>query len=271
MASAAGAAGTVPDAPTQGSLRSSWRLEVPIHRLVLWNIDLTLLDVAQVTREACAEAFRKVTGRPLVRLPRMADRTDSEAFFEALALNAEELAADGNSQHLLDSYTQALAEAFAARQVELSRKGRLLPGAREALTAVGQLPGVVQTVLTGSIQPNALAKLRAFGLAALVDTEIGGYGSAAYPRGTLLQVTQARAAEAHGVTFGEGTTAYIGDSPRDIEASRIGGAWAIMVASGRATHAELTAAGADAVLADLTDTTALIRTIDELTLARGRD
>jgi phosphoglycolate phosphatase len=241
-----------------------------IHRLVLWNIDLTLLDVAQVTREACAEAFRQVTGRPLVRLPRMADRTDSEVFFEALALNAEEMAAAGNSQHLLDGYTKALAEAFGARQAMLSQKGRLLPGAREALTAVGRLPGVLQTVLTGSIEPNALAKLRAFGLATLVDTDIGGYGSAAYPRGTLLRVTRDRAAEARGVTFSEKATAYIGDSPRDVEAARIGGSWAIMVAGGRATHTELTAAGADAVLADLTDTAALTRTVDELTLPPGR-
>jgi phosphoglycolate phosphatase len=241
-----------------------------IHRLVLWNIDLTLLDVAQVTREALADAFREVTGRPLVRLPRMADRTDSEAFFEALALNAEELAAGGNSQHLLEGYTEALTKAFAARQPQLAQKGRLLPGAREALIAVGQLDGVVQTVLTGSIQPNALAKLRAFGLATLVDTEVGGYGSEAYPRGTLLQVARTRAAEAHGVTFGEGATVYIGDGPRDVEAARIGGAWAVMVASGRATNAELTAAGADAVFADLTDTAALTRTIDELTLPRGQ-
>lgn len=234
----------------------------------MWNIDLTLLDVAQVTREACAVAFRQVTGRPLVRLPRMAGRTDSEVFFEALALNAEELAGEGDSQHLLDGYSQALAGAFAARQPLLAEKGRLLPGAREALIAVGRLPGVVQTVLTGSIQPNALAKLRAFGLATLLDTGIGGYGSAVYPRGTLLQVTRDRAAEAHGVTFGDRATVYIGDSPRDVEAARIGGAWAIMVASGRATHAELAAAGADAVLPDLTDTTALTRTVDELTLPR---
>ena len=46
----------------------------PIDRLVLWNIDLTLVDVGRVTRVAYAEAFRRVTGRPLVRLPQMAGR-----------------------------------------------------------------------------------------------------------------------------------------------------------------------------------------------------
>jgi phosphoglycolate phosphatase len=249
--------------------RARQRLEVVIHRLVLWNIDLTLVDVVQVTREACADAFREVTGRPLVRLPQMAGMSDSEVFFDALALNAAELAQAGNSQHLLAGYTQALAEAFEARSDLLTRKGRLLPGAREALRAVGRLPGVVQTVLTGTIKPNAILKLRAFGLDGLVDLDVGGYGSEVYPRGTLLQVARARAAEAHGLAFAEAATVYIGASPRDVAAARIGGARSVVVASGRATHAELAASGADAVLDDLTDPAAVTRTIDHLTVGRS--
>jgi phosphoglycolate phosphatase len=42
----------------------------------MWNIDLTLVDVARVTRAAYADAFRQVTGRPLVRLPLMAGRIE---------------------------------------------------------------------------------------------------------------------------------------------------------------------------------------------------
>jgi phosphoglycolate phosphatase len=224
-----------------------------------------------VTREACADAFRRVTGRPLVQLPPTAGRTDSEVFFDALALNAAEFATPDNSQQLLAEYSEALAKAFDARSGQLTQKGRLLPGAQEALTAVAGMPGVVQTVLTGTIKPNAIAKLRAFGLDGLIDAEIGGYGSEAYPKGTLLQVARSRAAQARGVTFGDGATAYIGDSPRDVEAARIGGAWAIAVASGRASPAELAAAGADAVLADLADTPAVVRAIDDLTLPGGGD
>jgi phosphoglycolate phosphatase len=236
---------------------------------VLWNIDLTLVDVVQVTREACADAFRRVTGRPLVRLPQMAGMADSEVFFDALALNAGELAQAGHDQNLLADYNEALASAFAARTDLLTRKGRLLPGAREALTAVGRLPGVVQTVLTGTIKPNAIAKLRAFGLDGLVDVEIGGYGSDPYPKGALLQVARTRAAESRNTPIGDGATVYIGDSPRDVEAAKIGGARSIAVASGRATAAELTAAGADAVLGDLTDTAAVARLVDDLTLRPG--
>ena len=55
--------------------------------VVLWNIDLTLVDVTRVTRDAYVDAFRRVTGRPLVQLPQMAGQSESEIFFEALARN----------------------------------------------------------------------------------------------------------------------------------------------------------------------------------------
>ena len=42
------------------------------------------MDVVRVSREAYAEAFRRVTGRPLVALPQLAGRSDSEIFFDAL-------------------------------------------------------------------------------------------------------------------------------------------------------------------------------------------
>lgn len=244
---------------------SRQRRRPPIDRLVLWNIDLTLVDVGQVTREACADAFGQVTGRRLVQLPPTAGRTDSEVFFEALALNAPELV-DEDAQGLLTAYNDALARAFEVRRDLLTTKGRLLPGAKEALTAVARLPGVLQTVLTGTIRPNAIVKLRAFGLDGLIDAEIGGFGSDVYPKGTLIQVIRLRAAESRGVSLTEQGSVYIGDSPRDVDAARVGGARSIAVVSGRATHAELAAAGADAVLADLADTEAVVRTIDELTL-----
>jgi phosphoglycolate phosphatase len=239
--------------------------EDAIHRLVLWNIDLTLVDVARVTRAAFAEAFPAVTGRPLIKLPQMAGRSESETFFDALALNgADPGGADGAAERLLEPFGAALADALRARREDLVAEGRLLPGAAEAVAAVGRLDGVVQTVLTGSSRPTAMLKLRVFGLDGLLDTEIGGYGSEPYPRGTLLRVARQRACDKHGVSFAEGATVYIADSPRDVDAARIGGARSLAVASGRASAAELRDAGADAVLPDLTDAAALIAAITRL-------
>src|SRR5690606_14806824 len=191
----------------------------PIKRLVLWNIDRTLVDVTIVMRDAYAEAFRQVTGRPLVKLAPARGRSDSEVIFETLALNG--VAAEDDH---LPRFTEALAAAFAARRGRLAERGRAMPGAREALATVARLDGVVQSVLTGTIRSNAVLQLRAFGLDEHIDFEIGGYGEEVYPRATLLQVAQGRAASRYGSPVTADTTVLIGDSPRDVQAARIGGA-----------------------------------------------
>jgi len=220
-------------------------------------------------RAAYADAFPAVAGRPLIKLPQMAGRSESEIFFDALALNAADLNAGGEAERLLEPFGAELAAALANRSQDLAGQGRLLPGAAEALAAVAKLDGpvdkTVQTVLTGSSKPNAVLKLRAFGLDPYVDFDIGGYGHEAYPKGTLLRVARERASGKHKVTFGEDVTVYIADSPRDVDAARIGGARSLAVASGRATVAELRDAGADAVLPDLTDTAGLTALIGRLT------
>src|SRR5580700_11306196 len=219
----------------------------PIYRLVLWNIDLTLVDVVRVSRQAYAEAFQRVTGRPLVALPQTAGRTDSEIFFEALAVNDVSSGgvpdpADPGSQELLGRYTRQLAIAFGSRLDLLLTQGRELPGAKEAVAAVAGLPGVIQSVLTGTIRPNATAKLEAFGMDAFFDFEIGGYGSEIYPKGAQLLSSRGRAADK-----------YRGDI--------------VAVASGRSIAAELREAGADVVLNDLSDTASVVSAVDRLTNA----
>ena len=219
--------------------------------------------MARVTRAAYAEAFGAVAGRPLIQLPQTAGRSESEIFFDALALNGVDVRADG--ERLLEPFSAELASALQARHDELHTQGQSLPGAAEALAAVAKLDGTVQSVLTGNSRPTALLKLRAFGLDGFVDFDIGGYGSEAYPKGTLLRVARQRAGSKHGVTFGEWATVYVADSPRDVDAARIGGARSLAVGSGRVSAAELRDAGADAVLPDLTDTTALVTLITRLT------
>ncbi|MEU0481730.1 haloacid dehalogenase-like hydrolase [Streptosporangium sp. NPDC006013] len=234
--------------------------EAPINRLVLWNIDLTLVDVSIVTREAYAEAFRAVTGRPLVKLTQPNGRPDSEIVFEMLAINGI-VAGDDHLPRFLD----ALAEFFGARRRRLAKDGRMMPGARDALKAVAKLDGVVQSVLTGTIKSNAVHKLTAFGLDKYVDFEIGGYGEEVYPKATLLQVAQGRAKQKYGATFDGSNTVLIGDSARDVQAARIAGAAMIGVASGRSLAAELHEAGADAVLPDLANPSEVVAAVASLT------
>jgi phosphoglycolate phosphatase-like HAD superfamily hydrolase len=203
--------------------------------------------------------------RPSADQAAAAGRTEPEIFFDALALNAADRCADGEAEHLLEPFSAALAAALEAHRDDLTRHGQLLPGAAEAVAAVAKLEGTVTTVLTGNSRPNAMLKLSSFGLEGFVDFDIGGYGSEAYPKGTLIRVARERASGKHGVTFGEDATVYIADSPRDVDAARIGGARSLAVASGRASAAELRDAGPDAVLPDLTGTAGLTALIVRLT------
>jgi phosphoglycolate phosphatase-like HAD superfamily hydrolase len=234
----------------------------------LWNIDLTLVDVGRVTRAAYADAFRQVMGRPLVLLPQTPGSTESEIFFEAVELNAVGSGVGGTGgEAFLAQFMRELATAFGARRSQLAKQGRLLPGALDAVAEVGQLPGLVQTVLTGSIAPNAIEKLRAFGLDDYLDTEIGGYGSDVYPKGAMLLNARGRAGEKYGTRFTEDATVYVADSPRDVEAARVGGARCVAVASGRSSEGELRDAGADVILPDLADTAVVVHAVDQLTIA----
>lgn len=234
--------------------------EAAINRLVLWNVDLTLVDVAIVTRDAFAEAFRRVTGRPLVKLTQPGGRPDSEVIFETLALNGVQ----ATDEHL-PAFIEALAAAFTARRARLTEDGRMMPGARDALHAVSRLDGVVQSVLTGTIKDNAICKLQAFGLDAYMDFEVGGYGEEVYPKATLLQVAQSRAKARYGTPFTAANTVLVGDSVRDVQAARIGGAAMIAVATGRSTPSELREAGADVVLPDLANPSEVVAAVARLT------
>ncbi|WP_459802412.1 HAD family hydrolase [Herbidospora sp. RD11066] len=226
-------------------------------RLVLWNIDLTLVDVTIVTRDAFAEAFRAVTGRPLVKLVPAKGRPDSEIIFETLATNG--ITVDDNH---LPAFIDALARSFGDRRDRLTKQGRAMPGAKDALRAVSRLDGTVQSVLTGTITPNAVHKLTAFGLNKYIDFTIGGFGEEVYPKASLLQVAQGRAKEKYGAAF---STVLIGDSTRDVQAARIAGAAMIAVASGGSTAAELTEAGADMVLPDLSNPSEVVAAVARLT------
>jgi len=220
------------------------------------------VDVARVSRDAYAEAFRRVTGRPLVALPQLAGASDSEIFFEALALNA---AVPGSGQpednDLLASYVEELAAAFAARSDELGALGGALPGAREAIAAMSRLPDVIQTVITGTIKQNAACKLAAFGLDRHLDLGIGGYGSDVYPKGTQIMRSLAMAAEKYGARISPAMAVYVADSVRDAAAAQVAGVRCLGVATGRSTISELREAGADPVLTDLADTSRVVAAI----------
>jgi len=123
---------------------------------------------------------------------------------------------------------------------------------------------VHQSVVTGNIRLLAEVKLTALGLRNGLDLCIGAYGDDHEDRTELVQVARRRAAAVHGRTpaaFAGTSTVVVGDTPLDVTAALAAGARAVGVATGSHPAADLRAAGAHAVLPDLTDTDAVLKAL----------
>jgi phosphoglycolate phosphatase len=120
---------------------------------------------------------------------------------------------------------------------------------------------VVQALLTGNIRALAEVKLAALGLCGHLDFDVGAYGDVHEVRSELVGPARRKAALAYGADFGGEATVLVGDTPLDIEAALVTGARAVGVATGHFSVAELNAAGAHAVLPDLTDTSQVLAAI----------
>jgi phosphoglycolate phosphatase-like HAD superfamily hydrolase len=229
-------------------------------RLVLWDIDGTLVQAGEVGRDIFAEAFQVVLGRApdhaTARMLAMAGRTDPEIALELLA--AHEIA---EGERHLPAFSEALVTALAAKAAVIRSRGRALPGAREVLDALHGRRGVVQSLLTGNVQPNALLKVASFGLDGFLDFEVGGFGSDHRHRPSLVDVARDKAERKYGTAFAATATVLVGDTPLDVAAGRAGGARVVTVATGPYTVEELRATDPDAVLPDLRDTGAAVAAI----------
>jgi phosphoglycolate phosphatase len=222
-------------------------------RLVLWDVDHTLIENAGVSKEIYAAAFAILTGRRVSHPARTDGRTDPDIMAELLQSHGEPPCPWAEVQ-------QALEQAGSQHRQAVVERGAVLPGVVELITVLAERPAVVQTVVTGNIRANAGFKLAGSGLLKWLDLDVGCYGSDDRERSRLVTLARTRAATKYGIEFGdEDSTVVIGDTPRDVEAARIGGARVLAVASGLHSVNELRAAGAGCVVPSLSDTAAALK------------
>ena len=221
-------------------------------RLVLWDVDHTLIENAGVSKEIYSTAFRSLTGQNADHAAQTDGRTDQE-------IMAGMIAEHGASAYDWSAILSALERAGMAHRDLLAARGTILPGVLELVTALAERPHVVQTVVTGNVRANAQVKLDAVGLAKFFDLDVGGYGTDHVHRYRLVESARERAAARYGPEYGvAGCAVVIGDTPRDVEAARLGGADILAVASGLHTAEKLRSAGARRVVDDLADTAEML-------------
>ena len=219
----------------------------PVHRLLLFDVDGTLLSPGPGARAAFAGALEEVFGTP--------GATDTYAFegkldpFIVAELMREAGVPDpviaGGISRALALYADRLESALAIQGP------RLKPRVTELLDRVAAAPSAVPALLTGNVERGARAKLSAAGL--WHRFRFGVFGDEAPRREELGPLALSRAREMTGISFDGRSSVVIGDSRQDIACGRAIGAWVVAVATGKTPAEELAAAGADVVLPDFSD------------------
>jgi phosphoglycolate phosphatase-like HAD superfamily hydrolase len=110
--------------------------------LVLWDIDHTLIKTRGVGRKLYRAAFEEITGRPMEHKVDLTGKTEPAILTETLKAHGLEPNDDYQAK-----YAEALARLYEQHTDRLRKRGRVLPGAREALAALAEQPDAVQTVL----------------------------------------------------------------------------------------------------------------------------
>jgi phosphoglycolate phosphatase-like HAD superfamily hydrolase len=135
----------------------------------------------------------------------------------------------------------------------------VLPGVRELLTALAGDSRVTLGLLTGNVERGARLKLGPTGLSGFFD--FGAFGSDAERRSDLATLAVARARAHAGISFIGAEVVIVGDTPADVTCGAHLGVSTIAVTTGRHGRAELAAAGADHVVADLSQWRRIFRII----------
>jgi phosphoglycolate phosphatase-like HAD superfamily hydrolase len=230
-----------------------------VRRLLLWDIDGTLIRGGGVGSEAINAAAAAVAGKPLGEPGVvMHGKTDPQILTEIfLAAEIAEAAID-------DLLPAAIAEAerlMAAAEAELRRRGEVIDGVEEVLAQTARKPGVRQTLVTGNLVGNAAVKLAAFDLAGYFDIEVGAYGTDHADRNELVPIALERVRRLRDEHYVPREVWVIGDTPGDLACARAAGVRCLLVGTGQIPIAELRTLEPDAFLTNLTNTDEVLRVL----------
>jgi phosphoglycolate phosphatase len=215
--------------------------------LLLWDIDFTLLDIAEFKHDLYGRVLTSLTGRQFNGLA------------SAPGLNTPEkvrltLIAHGifPAPQLVSDFVSALALGYCNSQSQLIQQGRLLPGALSALIRYSTVPHVTQAIVTGATAAIARGKLEAFDILRFFNFRCSSFGDETADRAHLIRAARDEYCRIMDEPMPFERVLLVADTTNDMSAASSVGAYAIGVATGKYSDGDLLSAGADTVLRDLT-------------------
>lgn len=226
-------------------------------KVVLFDIDGTLLSSDGAGREAMESALTEVFGTAGPKSYRYGGKTDKLIVREAMRLEGFD---DATIDARMDAVTTRYLELLRASLEGAAHKARALTGVFPLLDAVEAHEGLVLGLLTGNLVEGADVKLRAVRIAP-ERFRVGAFGSDHEDRPRLPPIARSRASALLGREVAGNKLVIIGDTPYDVTCGRGIGARAIAVATGGSPRAELEAHEPVACFDDFADTSRVMEAI----------
>jgi phosphoglycolate phosphatase-like HAD superfamily hydrolase len=224
-----------------------------MNKLVLFDIDKTLIQGAKSHRVAFSEAFKKVYGvDTAIDVINHAGMTDQQIIIEVLKKN-------GLKEEVIKSKIRQCTEVMVGCFEKNVGKEEIivLDGVRELLEELNK-HNFLMGLVTGNLEPIARGKLMKVNLNHYF--KFGGFGNEDINRTNLVKLAIKKAKE--NFAFESDNNIFLfGDTPRDINAGKESGVITVGVATGIHSEKELKNAGADFVLKDLKDTNQILKII----------
>ncbi|MFN8612329.1 MAG: HAD family hydrolase [Vulcanimicrobiota bacterium] len=208
---------------------------MPEPRLILFDIDCTLLRTGGSGMVALSQALARVLDQPfqLSQVP-PSGQTDPNivrAMFREAGLPLTRW--EECERQIFEIYPELLAAQLLERRLD----SRLEPGIEALVELLHHHPELHLGVLTGNLEVTARMKLDVFGLNPYFP--IGAFGSDYADRNLLGPLALERARRHYGCDFQAERTWFVGDTHHDILAARACGARVLAVATGSYSRQKL--------------------------------
>lgn len=222
-------------------------------KLVLFDIDKTLIKTTKAHGAVFSETFNKVYGIDTnIDIIEHHGMTDLQIVFEVLKKNGLD---EATIKSKLEEYIKVVLSSF--RERINKEEIILLDGVRELLDELNK-KDVLMGLVTGNLEPVAEIKLKMVGLNDYF--KVGGFGSDDVNRTNLVKIAIKKAEDNFNFKFNNNVF-LIGDTPRDMKAGKEAGVKTIGVMTGIYLEGQLKEGGADFVLPDLKNKEEILKII----------
>lgn len=215
-------------------------------KLLLWDVDLTLIKTGGAGIRGLDRAFREVFGwEGAMDQVRPQGKTDPAIIREVCVQHGMD--GDAEVVSAVDDVLEVYV-GYLAGEVDASDGYEILPGVAALLEELHGREGVALGLATGNIEEGARIKLARGGLNGYFP--FGGFGRVSERRVDVVGEAARQAVEWTGRTFSADEVFVIGDTPDDVAAGCGAGFKTVAVATGSFSAELLMSTGADLVIAD---------------------